>query len=149
MGETITFGSTTGYLASPDVGAGPAVIVIGDRNVCDDFAEEGFTALAPELQNGHTVEDLAAAIDFLKPHPEVRGQGVGVVGYEQGAGLALRLATQHPEDVVACAAVEGEFGEDSPPHPPDLCVEFISANPEDDERLVWIRTLEFFRKHLG
>lgn len=149
MGETIAFGSTTGYLASPDVGAGPAVIVIGGRDVCDEFAEEGFTALAPELQNGHTAEDLAAAIDVLKPHPSVRGQGVGVVGYEHGAGLALWLATHHPEDVVACAAVEGEFTEGLPSYPPDLCVEFVSANPEDDERLVWIRTLEFFRKHLG
>lgn len=149
MGETIAFGSTSGYLASPEKGAGPAVIVIGDREVCDDFAAEGFTALAPELNNGHTTEDLAAAIDILKPHPAVRGQGIGVVGYERGADLALWLATHHPDDVVACAAVEGDFGEDPPAYPPELCVEFVSANPEDDERMLWIRTLEFLRKHLG
>lgn len=149
MGETITFGSTTGYLATPEKGAGPAVIVIGRPDQCDDFAEEGFTALAPDLQNGHTAEDLGAAIDLLKPHPAVRGQGVGVVGYSAGAGLALRLATQRPDDVVACAAVEGTFGRDEPHHPPDLCVEFLTANPEDDDRLIWIRTLEFLRKHLG
>jgi dienelactone hydrolase len=149
MGETIAFGSTTGYLATPEKGAGPAVIVIGGQEVCDDFAAEGFTALAPELQNGHTIEDLGAAIDLLKPHPAVRGQGVGVVGYSAGAGLALWLAVQRPDDVVACAAVEGDFGEDQPDHPPELTVEFLTANPEDDERLVWIRTLEFLRKHLG
>jgi len=147
--ETIVIGSTTGYLATPEKGAGPALVVIGDRDHCDDFAEEGFTALAPELQNGHPVEELGAAIDILKPHPAVRGQGVGVVGYSAGAGLALRLAIQRSGDVVACAAVEGNFGEDEPDHPPELCVEFITANPEDDDRLVWIRTLEFLRKHLG
>jgi dienelactone hydrolase len=149
MGETIAFGSTTGYLATPEKGAGPAVIVIGRRDQCDDFAEEGFTALAPDLQNGHTAEALGAAIDLLKPHPAVRGHGVGVVGYSAGAGLALRLASQRPDDVVACAAVEGNFGDNEPHHPPDLCVEFLTANPEDDERLIWIRTLEFLRKHLG
>jgi dienelactone hydrolase len=149
MGETIAIGSTTGYLATPEKGAGPALIVIGDRDHCDDFAEEGFTALAPELPNGHTAEELGAAIDVLKGHPAVRGHGVGVVGYSAGAELALRLATQRPGDVVACAAVEGNFGEDEPDRPPELCVEFITANPEDDDRLVWIRTLEFLRKHLG
>lgn len=149
MGETIAFGSTIGYLATPAKGAGPALIVIGGRDRCDDFAAEGFTALAPELGNGHTAAELGAAIDVLKPHPAVRGQGVGVVGYSAGAGLALRLAAQRPEDVVACAAVEGDFGEDEPDHAPDLCIEFITANPEDDDRLVWIRTLEFLRRHLG
>jgi dienelactone hydrolase len=149
MGSTIDFGSTTGYLATPEKGAGPALIVIGGRDQCDDFAEEGFTALAPEPANGHSAEELGAAIEVLKPHPAVRGQGIGVVGYSGGAELALRLATERPHDIVACAAVEGNFGENLPDHPPELCVEFISANPEDDDRLVWIRTLEFLRKHLG
>jgi dienelactone hydrolase len=149
MGDTIAFGSTTGYLATPEKGAGPALIVIGGRDQCDEFAEEGFTALAPELGNGHTAEDLDAAIALLKPHPAVRGRGVGVVGYADGAGPALRLATQRPDDVVACAAVEGDFGGREPDPPPELCVEFLTANPEDDDRLVWIRTLEFLRKHLG
>src|ERR1051325_6487035 len=63
----------------------------------------------------------------------------GVGGYSAGAGLALRLAIQRPGDVVACAAVEGNFGEDEPDRPPELCVEFITANLEAHDRLVWIR----------
>ena len=147
MGETIALGASGAYLSTPDKGAGPALIVIQERRspadhgreVCDRFAAEGFTALAPALQNGHTADDLAAAIDLLKPHPAVRGQGVGVVGFNQGAGLALWLGTHRPDDVVAVvpyygvvpdgvrqpdwsrlsAAVQGHFGEDDPTCPPE------------------------------
>ena len=146
MGEHIAFGSGGGYLAGPDKGAGPALIVIPDRrsaphharDVCDRFAAEGFTALAPELDDGRTAADLTAAVDALKPHPAVRGHGVGVVGFALGGGLALWLGTQRPDDVVAVvpfygvvpaggeppdwsrltAAVQGHFGEEDPTFPP-------------------------------
>jgi carboxymethylenebutenolidase len=147
MGENIAFGSAQGYLATPDMGAGPPLIVIEEPSslaghghaVCDRFAAEGFTALAPELHNGQTADALAAAIDLLKPHPAVRGQGIGVVGFSVGAGLALWLGTHRPDDVVAvvpyygvvpdveqpdwwrlAAAVQGHFGEDDPSCPPDV-----------------------------
>jgi carboxymethylenebutenolidase len=123
-----------GYLATPEMGAGPAVLVITEpaaadqgRQVCDDLAAEGFTALVPELRNGHTADDLATAIDLLKPHPAVRGQGIGVIGFDSGAALAKWLAEQRPDDVVAVDTHDGD----------------------DYERLDWIRTLEFLRKHLG
>ncbi|HEV8628595.1 MAG TPA: dienelactone hydrolase family protein [Acidimicrobiia bacterium] len=129
------------HLATPDMGAGPAVIVIPeDRELCDLLAAEGFTALAPELSQGQTAQELSAAIDFLKPHPAVRGQGIGVIGSGTGAGLALWLGTHRPEDVVAVvavsgtvppeaerpdwsrlrAAVQGHFGENDPTCLPDV-----------------------------
>jgi carboxymethylenebutenolidase len=148
MGEKIAFRTTGGYLATPDMGAGPAVIVIPERrsaarharDLCDRFAAEGFTALAPEPEEGHTAADLVAAIDTLEPHPAVRGQGVGVVGFDVGAGLALWLGMHRPDAVVAVvpfyglppingsqppdwsrlsAAVQGHFGEDDPTCPPE------------------------------
>src|SRR2546428_9442619 len=107
MGETIAVGSGRGYLATPEKGAGPPLVVIDEpgraehgHDVCDRFAAEGFTALAPELRNGHTAGDLTAAIDVLKPHPAVRGQGVGVVGFATGAGLALWLRAPPPRDLL-------------------------------------------------
>jgi dienelactone hydrolase len=116
------------------MGAGPAVLVITEptddglsHQVCDDLAAEGFTALAPELRNGHTANDLSAAVDLLKPHPAVRGHGVGVIGFDAGAALAQWLAEHRPDDVVAVDTHDGD----------------------DYERLDWIRTLEFLRKHLG
>jgi carboxymethylenebutenolidase len=128
------------YLATPEKGAGPPVIVIPeDRELCDRFAVEGFTALAPELENGQAADELATAIDLLKPHPAVRGHGVGVIGFDVGAGLALWLGTQRPDDVVAVvacdglvpaageqpdwsrlsAAVQGHFAEADPTCPPE------------------------------
>ena len=148
MGETIEFGSTGGYLATPEMGAGPALIVIQEptasadhgHEVCERFAAEGFTALAPALHNGSTAQDLTAAIDLLKPHQAVRGQGIGVVGFAAGGELALWLGLHRPDDVVAVvpyyravpdgvdqppdwsrlsAAVQGHFGEDDPACPPE------------------------------
>jgi carboxymethylenebutenolidase len=155
-----------GYLATPGKGAGPALIVIPEgpgvadhiRKRCDDFAVEGFTALAPALENGETAGELAAAIEFLKPHPAVRGQGMGVVGFSVGAGLALWLATHRPEDVVAVvaysgtvpaeaeqpdwsrltAAVQGHFGENDPACPPPVVGPLESALGESGA------TVEFF-----
>ncbi len=143
MGENIALRTTAGYLATPEMGAGPALIVIPERrsaarhtrDLCDRFAAEGFTALAPEPEDGHTAADLVAAIDTLEPHPAVRGQGVGVVGFGIGAGLALWLGMHRPDAVAAVvpfyglppihgerspdwsrlsAAVQGHFGEDDP-----------------------------------
>ena len=129
------------YLATPEMGAGPAVIVIPeDRELCDLLAVEGFTALAPELSPGQTAGELAAAIEFLKPHDAVRGHGIAVIGTGAGAGLALWLGTHHADDIVAVvavsgtvppdgeqpdwsrltAAVQGHFAEDDPTCPLDV-----------------------------
>jgi carboxymethylenebutenolidase len=162
MAETITLGSTAGYLATPEKGAGPALVVITEPttaadhafDVCERFAAEGFTALAPALPNptgphhGSAVAaDLIAAIEFLEPHPAVRGQGVGVVGFGAGGELALWLGLQRPDDVAAVvsfyralpdraaaaewsrlsAAVQGHFGEGDPACPPETVGRLESA----------------------
>lgn len=155
MAETIAFGSTGGYLATPERGAGPALILIADpgtrpdhgHDVCERFAAEGFTALSPSLHNGSTAADLVAAIEFLGPHPAVRGQGVGVVGFGAGGELALWLGLHRPDDVVAAvpyyralptgaesadwsrlsAAVQGHFGEDDPACPPEAVATLEAA----------------------
>jgi carboxymethylenebutenolidase len=149
-----------GYLAPASDGAGLGVVVIQEwwglvphiRDVCDRFSAEGFTALAPDLYHGSTVpnsepdeagkaamaldmeraaKDMAGAVDFLATHEAVRGNGVGVVGFCMGGGLALWLATLRPDRVRAAvpfygmpprgyepdwsrleAAVEGHYAED-------------------------------------
>ena len=151
MGERVEFpsnGSTGGgYLAAAHEGAGLGVVVIHDLwglddhivDVCDRLSAEGFTALAPDLLNGETVpdsnpdeaaKDLSGAVDFLQAHQSVRGQGVGVVGFGMGGGLAMWLATLRPDAVraavpfygiaprglepnwpAATAAVEGHYAE--------------------------------------
>jgi carboxymethylenebutenolidase len=184
MGEMVEFasnGSTVGgYLATPEVGAGPGLIVIQEwwglvdhiKDVCDRFAAEGFTALAPDLYHGQkatepddagklamsldverAARDLSGAADYLTAHGSVRGQGVGVVGFCMGGGLALWLATLRPDEVKAvvsfygiprgaaqpdwsrmAAAVQGHYGEDdgsiSPEHVAALEAQLREAGVE-------------------
>jgi carboxymethylenebutenolidase len=138
MGETIEFASngTTagGYLAVPDAGSGPGVIVIQEwwglvdhiKDVCDRFAAAGFVALAPDLYHGHTVtpgepdeagkammamkmeqaaRDMSGAVDELLRHST--GDTIGVIGFCMGGGLALVLATQRPDAVAAVVPCYG------------------------------------------
>jgi carboxymethylenebutenolidase len=138
MGEMVEFPSNgttgSGYLATPEQGAGIGLIVIQEwwglvghiTDVCDRFAAEGFTALAPDLYHGETTsepdeagklmmalnlaaagKDLGGAVDFLLGSDAVRGEGVGVTGFCMGGGLALVLATQRPDAVKACVPFYG------------------------------------------
>ena len=122
-------GSTAeGYLATPEGGAGPGVIVIQEwwglvphiTDVADRFAREGFVALAPDLYHGAKAEepdeagklfmaldidrvakDLRGAIDHLLGEGGAQGEKVGVVGFCMGGQLALYAATVHPDRVGA------------------------------------------------
>jgi carboxymethylenebutenolidase len=116
------------------VGAGPGLVVIQEwwglvdhiKDVCERFAAEGFTALAPDLYHGEqagepdeagklmmaldierAARDMAGAVDFLSGHEAVRGRGVGVVGFCMGGGLALWLATLRPDQVKAAVPFYG------------------------------------------
>ncbi len=136
MGEIIEFpsnGSTAeGYLAVPEGGSGPGIVVIQEwwglvdhiKDVCDRFAAAGFVALAPDLYHGAstTEPDEAgkammamkmdrAALDMGGAVDEVaRRSGadrVGVIGFCMGGGLALVLATQRPDKVTAVVPCYG------------------------------------------
>jgi carboxymethylenebutenolidase len=138
MGELVDFPSNghaaSGYLAVPETGSGPGVIVIQEywglvphiTDVCDRFAGEGFVALAPDLFHGRTASepdeagklmmalnideaarDMGGAIDFLQGHDAVTSSGVGVIGFCMGGGLALVLAVHRADDVKACAPFYG------------------------------------------
>jgi carboxymethylenebutenolidase len=140
MGELVEFPSNGhsagGYLAVSNEGSGPGVIVIQEwwglvdhiKDLCDRFAANGFTALAPDLYHGITVsnsepdeagkllmalnieqaaKDMSGAVDFLRQQPSVASKQVGVVGFCMGGGLALMLATQRPDAIGACAPFYG------------------------------------------
>lgn len=130
--------TASAYLAAPDMGAGPALIVMEEwwrvvghiEDVCDRFAAEGFTALAPELSTAtpdeagqrmmalnleQAAEDLDGAIRFLGASDAVRGQGVGVTGFGLGGALALELAVRRQDDVRACVLFYGAIPESPAP----------------------------------
>ncbi|MCA1693005.1 MAG: dienelactone hydrolase family protein [Acidimicrobiales bacterium] len=146
MGEQIEFpsnGTTAGgYLASGE-GAGLGLVVIREggggphiRSVCDRLAAEGFTALAPDLQEGKAVNvaevgrDLSGAVDFLVDHPAVRGHGVGAIGFGLGGGLALWLAGLRPDQV-------------------QVVVPFYGALPWPDAQPDWDRIAASVEGHYG
>lgn len=140
MGEIVEFASngsrSEGYLAVPDGGSGPGVVVIQEwwglnqqiKEVCDRLAAEGFVALAPDLYHGKEAkppaadeagqlmmalnieqagQDMAGAVDYVRGHEGVTGDGVAVIGFCMGGGLALWLATLRPDAVKAVVSFYG------------------------------------------
>jgi carboxymethylenebutenolidase len=127
-------GEAHGYLAVPESGSGPGVIVIQEwwgltdhiADVADRLAAEGFVALAPDLYGGRTTHDadeagelmmslpvdaaardLGGAVDFLLGHDAVTSSTVGAVGFCMGGGFVLLLAAQQGSRVSAAVPYYG------------------------------------------
>jgi carboxymethylenebutenolidase len=91
--------------------------------IADQFAGEGFVALAPDLYGGATTHDadealqlmlqlpvdraardLRGAVDYLLSRNEVAGDKVGVVGSCMGGAFVLQLAVQEAGKIAAAVA---------------------------------------------
>jgi carboxymethylenebutenolidase len=136
--QNVTFasngGTAHGYLAQPESGSGPGVIVIQEWwglddsivDVADRLAREGFVALAPDLYGGRVthdekeamtlatrlvpgqaVEDLSGAVGYLLGLPSVTADVAGVVGFCMGGGFALRLAARAGDKAAAAVVFYG------------------------------------------
>ena len=124
----------SGYLVQPVQGAGPGVLVLHSwwgltpffKSVCDRLADEGFTALAPDLLTGQQpatpdeAEAVLAAADVdrgaalvLSSARALRAASadprapVGVVGFSMGASWGLWLSARSPIEVAATVAFYG------------------------------------------
>ena len=128
MGNHIKFsadGTTgAGYIALPESGSGPAVIVIQEwwglvghiTDVVDRFAAAGFVALAPDLYHGQAASEpdeakklmmelqldsagreIVTAAKYLLQMKNVSSTSVGVVGFCMGGSLAIWSGTLAPE----------------------------------------------------
>jgi carboxymethylenebutenolidase len=123
--------TTSGYLATPTAAKGPGVLVIQEwwglvrhiKNVCDRFAAEGFTALAPDMYHGQTADEpdgagkLFMALNIAQAEKDLRGASqylagrsstakLGAVGFCMGGQLALFAATLNPS-IGACVDFYG------------------------------------------
>ena len=129
-----TNGTTgSGYLAGPETGVAPGVIVIQEwwglvdhiKDIVDRFAAAGFVTLAPDLYAGRTTDspdeasrlmmaleiesaeqNLRGAIDYLLGRDDVTGATVGTVGFCMGGQLSLYAACANPK-VGACVDFYG------------------------------------------
>lgn len=124
-GELISFGGFgdkgTGYMGYSER-VGPGVLVLHEaygltksvRAYVDRLAQEGFTALAPDLYGGRTgatLEEAHALAQSLEPDDATRTVGaaaahlsenwhprLGVIGFSMGAGLATSLRDEVERD---------------------------------------------------
>jgi carboxymethylenebutenolidase len=128
--------TASGYLALPDGGTGPGVIVVqewwgldsGIKEMADRLAAAGFVALAPDLYHGelagHTEmdkagqlmtalppdragRDMSGAVDYLADHAATTGDGIGVMGFCMGGMLTFVLAALRPDKVKAAVPFYG------------------------------------------
>ena len=104
MGQMIEFpsngGTGQGYLAVPASGSGPGVVIIQEwwglndqlREVCDAWAADGFTALAPDLYRGvvTTEPDEAGKLMMSLNIEQAAKDMVGAVDRARRARRGLR-----------------------------------------------------------
>lgn len=125
------------YLASPSTG-GPGVLVLPSwwglkpyfKQVCDQLAEQGYQALAPDYYDGrigNTIEEakalqeaaesefdmMSARIKAAKDHlVSLRtGESIGVLGFSMGTDWAVITAANEP-DVAATVLFYGGWSVD-------------------------------------
>jgi carboxymethylenebutenolidase len=112
-----------GYLALPDSGSGPGVLVIQEwwglvphiRTVVERLAAAGFVAMAVDhyrgvetsepdeakklmmgMQVAAVAADISAGAEYLLSLDEVMGDSVGSIGFCMGGGLSLLAPTVGP-----------------------------------------------------
>jgi carboxymethylenebutenolidase len=118
------------YLAAPEKG-GPGVLVLHAwwglkpffKQVCDQLAEQGFTAFAPDLRDGKIATTIDEAKELMqnsngqfvgdtvmaaKDHllEMVKGK-IGVIGFSMGGAWALVVASSKPEQIATTVLFYG------------------------------------------
>ncbi len=126
-----------GYLALPDGGSGPGVLVLHAwwglnrfvKRLCDRLAFEGLTAFAPDVYQGNVARSIAeakylrdqldrdrvaatltSALAFLRGQAALTSPRIGLLGLSLGATYALRLSVTRAQDIAAVVAFYGTSG---------------------------------------
>ncbi|HEX8736197.1 MAG TPA: dienelactone hydrolase family protein [Pyrinomonadaceae bacterium] len=135
--ETLQFntanGASTAYVAAPDAGGEKAVIIIQEwwglnehiKDIANRYADEGFTAIAPDLYRGKVTKDkeeagrlmqnldiedglntIQMAIDKARDTYDI--EKFGITGFCMGGTFALRAACEL-ENIGAAAPFYGDI----------------------------------------
>jgi len=177
-------GSAEAYVARPESGSGPGVLLFMDAigvrprlaEMADRIARWGYVVLVPNVfHRSGTAEQVAPHTDLREPGEReaffgqamprvgalttdlaladidayletlhglrgVTGEHVGVLAYCMGARLAIRAATSHPDEVVACAGFHGGglvTGDADSPHLgiPSAREEFAFGHADNDRSM--------------
>src|SRR5262249_48515825 len=113
-----------------------------------------FTCLAPDLYHGElaghdemdkagalmnampmdrAARDMSGAVDFLRKHEAVRGDGIGVVGFCMGGMLAFVLSCMRPDAVRASVSYYGAPIGDQQPDFSQLAAPVLCHVAENDQ----------------
>lgn len=122
-----------GYLVLPQTAPVGGVVILHDRygldtnakKLAEEFAARGYLAIAVDLYNGRTTNDIAQAnalltnmriesalntiqggVRLLKESPRLKVDRVGLVGYSSGGTIAL-LASQQIKSIDAVGVLNG------------------------------------------
>lgn len=102
-------GPFAAYLAVPESGSGPGLLLLDDTSGIDDrerpladlFAEEGYVVIAPDPQwrsdADRSLDKIGAALKALRSNPRCDGKA-GVIGFGAGGDLALLSVARLPID---------------------------------------------------
>ena len=131
--------STTAYADVPRSGTGPGVLVLHSwwglteslKDRCNQLADAGFTAVAPDLFDGVTAESNAhgqelladadanrlvlgvqSTADALLRMPATGDGPIMIVGFSMGASLGLWYSERFPDNVTAVVGFYGTQGID-------------------------------------
>jgi carboxymethylenebutenolidase len=126
-----------GYLSLPKKKSGKGLLLLHAwwglndffKTLTNRFAGEGFVAFAPDYYNGRvatTVDEAnnlvrkfdkkeaeaihKNALDYLKQHPSIIGEKIGVLGVSLGTRYAVNLARKRPNDIGAIVLFYGVVG---------------------------------------
>lgn len=131
-------GNGQGYLALPPSGQGPGVVLLHAwwglndtiKELADRLAEAGFVTLAPDLFGGRiatTIEEAdvlstqadekgeevqaltVGALEALRDHPAVQGDGLSLIGFSFGAAYAFLVASSRPDLVRRVVVFYGTY----------------------------------------
>jgi carboxymethylenebutenolidase len=102
---SVAGGGARAYVARPDEGGGPGLLLVGDNGEIDRHvtattdlhAEEGYVVLAPAI----SVAGQIAAAAELRRLPGCTGR-IGAVGFGRGCTLLAQAADQAKFDVLVC-----------------------------------------------
>lgn len=131
--------STSIYADVPRSGSGTGVLVLHSwwgltdaiRDRCNQLADAGFTAVAPDLFDGQVARDdehgrsllagadpnrlvigIQSTVNALRRMPATSDKRVLVVGFSMGASLGLWYSERHPDDIAAVVGFYGTQGID-------------------------------------
>lgn len=131
--------STTAYADAPASGSGPGVLVLHSwwgltesvKDRCNQLADAGFTAIAPDLFGGEVAESeehgqsllmeadanelivgVQSTANALLRMPATPAGPIMVIGFSMGASLGLWLSEREPESVSAVVGFYGTQGID-------------------------------------